>query len=124
MKKILLVEDEHAIRRALSIVFQREGFTVLEAKNGEEGVEIALREHPDIVVLDLVMPKMDGLTMVKKIRKDTWGKTLPAIIFSNLSRNEKISDAKDLNITDYLPKTDYGLQDVLDRVRLRLNLPS
>lgn len=119
-RTILLVEDEHAIRRALSIIFQREGFFVLEAKNGEEGLEVALEEHPDIVILDLVMPKMDGLTMVKKIRKDPWGKTLPMIIYSNLSRNEKISEAQELGITDFLSKTDFGLRDVLERVQQHL----
>jgi DNA-binding response OmpR family regulator len=120
MPTILLVEDENAIRRALSIVFQREQFRVLEAKNGEEGLELALAEHPDIIVLDLVMPKMDGLTMIRKIRKDSWGKDVPAIIYSNLSRNEKVNEARELGITDYLPKTDVGLRDVLERVREHL----
>lgn len=119
-RKVLLVEDEHAIRRALLIAFQREGFLVLEAKNGEEGLEMALAEHPDVVILDLVMPKMDGMAMVKKIRKDSWGKAVPMIIYSNLSRNEKISEAKELGITDFLSKTDFGLRDVLERVQQRL----
>lgn len=123
-KKILLVEDEHAIRRALSIVFEREQFQVFEAKNGEEGLETALQEHPDIIVLDLVMPKMDGLTMVKKIRKDAWGKTVPMIIYSNLSRNEKISEARELGVTEFLSKTDFGLRDVLERVQLLLQAHS
>lgn len=119
-QKVLVVEDEHAIRRALSIVFQREGFEVLEAKNGEEGLDIALRGRPHIIILDLVMPKMDGLTMVRKIRKDPWGKTVPIIIYSNLSRNEKIAEARELGITDFLSKTDFGLRDVLERVQQHL----
>lgn len=71
-KKILVVEDEKNLREAISDVLRAENFITLEAKNGKEGIKIALKERPDLILLDLLMPEMDGMTAFEKIRKDTW----------------------------------------------------
>ncbi len=72
-KKILVVEDDVPELNALRDKFTREGFSILTAKNGEEGLAIALREHPDLILLDIIMPVMDGITMLVKLREDSWG---------------------------------------------------
>ena len=88
-KKILVVEDEISLRKALADKFRREGFAVLEAKDGEEGLAVALKEQPHIILLDIVLPKMDGMTMLKKLRQENaWGKSVPVILLTNLSADD------------------------------------
>jgi len=119
-KKILIVEDEEPILRALVDKFTREGFETLEARNGEEGLEIALREHPDLILLDIIMPKMDGMTMLHKLREDTWGEQVPVIILTNLSEAEKMKEAMEAGVFDFLVKTNWRLEDVVKKVREKL----
>lgn len=122
-KKILIieeVEDEKSLRDVLHDKFVKEGFGVLEAKDGEEGLAIALREHPDLILLDIVMPKMDGLTMMKKLREENeWGKHVPIIILTNLSADkEKINQAiADNEPAYYLVKSNYTISDLVEKIR-------
>ena len=120
-KKILIVEDETSLRNALSDKLRLEGFIVLEAKNGEEGLDVALRDHPDLILLDIIMPKMDGLTMLKKLREDVWGKNTKVILLTNLSDNEKVSEALLQGSYDYLVKSDWKIGDVVAKIRARLS---
>ena len=81
-KKILIVEDETPLRNAVSDILTFEGFGVLQAKNGQEGLDIALAEHPDLIVLDIMMPVMDGMASLRKIREDeSWGKNAHIVFF-------------------------------------------
>ncbi|MDO8557836.1 MAG: response regulator [bacterium] len=116
-KTILIVEDDRSQLQALVDKLTQEGFATLEAKNGEEGLETALREHPDLILLDIVMPVMDGMTMLKKLREDTWGKDALVIILSNLSDPEKISQAVTQGTYGYLIKTDWKIEDVVAKVK-------
>jgi len=120
-KKILVVEDEMSLRNALRDKLGLEGFIVLEAKNGEEGLDVALRDHPDLILLDIIMPKMDGLTMLKKLREDVWGKNTKVILLTNLNDNEKVSEALLQGSYDYLVKSDWKIEDVVAKVRARLS---
>ena len=119
-KIILIVEDERPLREALRDKLTREGFSTLEAKNGEEGLDVALREHPELILLDIVMPVMDGMTMLKQLRENAWGKNVKIIILTNLSDIEKIADSVKNEVYDYLVKTDWKLEDVVTKVRERL----
>lgn len=119
-KKILIVEDEASLRGALRDKLSLEGFTALEAKNGEEGLAVALRERPDLILLDIVMPKMDGMTMLKKLRAENeWGKSAPVIILTNLtSDNEQRNrDITETEPSYYFVKTDWTLEDILTKIR-------
>ena len=120
IKKILIVEDETSLRNALCEKLTREGFAILEAKNGEEGLEVALREHPDLILLDIIMPVMDGMTMLKKLREDAWGKNAKVIILTNLSDNDKMAEAITQGTFDCLIKSDRTLEDVVKKVKERL----
>ncbi len=77
-KTILVVEDEKILRDAVTDILRLKNFLSLEARNGKEGVELALREHPDLILLDLIMPAMDGMAAFKKIRQDAWGRRAPS----------------------------------------------
>ena len=121
--RILIVEDEVKQLEALMNKFSREDFVVLEAKNGKVGLEIALREHPDLILLDVIMPVMDGMTMLKKLREDKWGKHIPVIILTNLTSAD---DARNRDVTElepacYLVKSDWKLEDVVKKVKERLS---
>lgn len=117
-KKILIVEDEMPLRDALRDKLAREGFAALEAKNGEEGLEIALRDHPDLILLDIIMPRMDGMTMLKELRKDIiWGAKAKVIILTNLSEIVKVSEAIAQESFNYLVKSDWKIEDVVIKVK-------
>ncbi|MDD4996048.1 MAG: response regulator [Patescibacteria group bacterium] len=121
-KKILIVEDEISLRQALFDKFTRENFQALEAKNGEEGLEVALKERPDIILLDIIMPKVDGLTMLKSLRRDEWGKDVPVIILTNLNDAENVFHAVENNVYDFLVKSDWRLNELVERVKNKLQI--
>lgn len=119
-KKILIVEDDHALRAALRDKLARERFSVLEAKDGEEGLKVALDEQPDLILSDIVMPKMDGLTMISRLREDAWGKTAHVIMLTNLSDGESVSASLENAAFDYLVKSDWKLEDIVEKIRNQL----
>ncbi len=119
-KKILVVEDDEHLRRALVEKLAREGFSVCEAENGAEGIEVALRERPDLILLDIVMPKVDGLTMLSHLRKDAWGKSAKVIMLTNLSDEESVMKSLNEAAFDYLVKADWKLEDIVRKIRERL----
>ena len=123
---ILIVEDDLPALSALVEKFSHEGFSVLEAKNGEEGLESALKNHPDMILLDIVMPRMDGMTMLKKLREDgEWSKHVPVIILTNLTSADegRTRDITELEPAYYLVKSDWKIEDVVAKVRERLETP-
>ncbi len=125
-KTILVVEDDQSLLVALTDKFTREKFSVLQAKNGKEGLVVALKERPDLILLDIVMPVMDGMTMLKKLREaNEWGKTVPVILLTNLTSDdeERMRDITELTPTYYLIKTDWKIEDVVEKVRERLKTP-
>ncbi len=125
-KTILIVEDEAPQRKTLAEQFSDEGFLVLKAQNGQEGLEIALREQPDIILLDIVMPIMDGITVMKKLReKNTWGKNVPIILLTNLNSDDE-TRMKAITRDEpayYLEKSKWTLSDVVEKVKERLARP-
>ena len=124
-KKILIVEDEAPLRNGVSDILTFEGFTVFQAKNGQEGLDIALREHPDLTLLDLMMPIMDGLTMLEKLRQDqTWGTQAAVILLTNINDPEKVAQATEAGSYDFLVKSDWNIEDVVRKIKGRLGIPS
>jgi len=119
-KKVLIVEDELALKKALSKKFTKEKFEVMTASNGKTGLASAFKDHPDIILLDLIMPVMDGLTMLKELRKDKWGHEVIVIILTNLSEAEKTAEALEQGVHDYLIKTDWSLEDISKKVKEKL----
>ena len=118
-KKILIVEDERPLREALRDILTRSGFLVLEAADGEKGLALALAEHPDITLLDLVMPKMNGTEMLTRLRADDWGKDAAVIVLTNLSADsgELVRNVVSGAPLFFLVKSDWDIHDVVDKVR-------
>lgn len=119
-KKILIVEDERAVMEALEDKLRREGFFTLTAKDGEEGLKIAIQEKPNLILLDIIMPKMNGVNMLKNLRENVWGKTVPVLLLTNDSNPEHMSETLKANASDYLIKSDWEIDDVLKKVKQTL----
>jgi len=117
-KKILIVEDEEALLSALQEKFTSEGFSVVTALDGEDGLNAAEKEKPDLILLDIVMPKIDGIAMAKKLKEA--GSSIPIIFLTNLDDVKHISDAIEVSKSDYLVKSNWNLNDIVEKVKKRL----
>lgn len=121
-KTILIVEDEKNVRDGLVYALQRKKFSTLQAQNGKDGVELALEKHPDLILLDLLMPQMDGTTALKKIREDAWGAHVPVIVLTNVSMDEErlVEDMVAYKPLYYLIKIDWTFSAVAEKVKEEL----
>ena len=122
-KKILVVEDDAPMLRALVDKLRLEGFTALEAREGRAGLNIALEEKPDLILLDILMPIMDGLAMLKELRNaSTYGKTVPVILLTNLSadKEEIMRTVAETEPSYYLVKPNFTLSQIVAKVREQL----
>ena len=115
-KKILIVEDEVPTALALGDKLAHEGYTVIKAYNGKEGLAMALAEHPDLILADLRMPEMSGLELIAELRKDSWGANVKVIILTNVSDVESIDEAMRHNTFHYIVKGDTTMQNVLEKI--------
>ena len=116
-KKVLVVEDDRVLRRVIVDNLKAEGFTVVEAEDGVAGLASAVAEHPDLILLDVVMPKMDGIAMLEKLREDHWGKDAQVIMLTNLSDADKVSFAAEKGVKDYLVKADWDITSIIQKVK-------
>jgi two-component system alkaline phosphatase synthesis response regulator PhoP len=118
-KKILIVEDDVPLLMSLKDQFTGEGFTVLTATDGQQGLDVVQKENPDLVLIDILLPKMDGIEMAKEIHKLGLGTLM--MFLTNLNDPEHISEAIAIDITDYLVKSDWHINDVVARVKQKLS---
>ncbi len=116
--KLLVVEDETSLREAIVDKFSKENFEVIEARDGEEALAQATEKTPDVILLDIVLPKKDGMTFLKELRAmNAWGKSVPVILLTNLSADDEITRAVAENEPSYyLIKSDWTLDDVMKKV--------
>lgn len=105
------------LRRPMAIKLESEGFTVLEGQNGKTGLDIALAAHPDLILLDILMPEMDGIEVLKKLRGDVWGKTAKVVVLTHLNNMEKIAEAAEYGAKEYIVKSDIKLDDLTEKVK-------
>ena len=116
-KKVLIVEDEIDIVSIYQVALDGAEFDILFAKNGKTGLETATKEKPDLIILDLLMPEMNGFTFLEKLRADENLKDTPVIVASNLGQSEDMDKAKQFGIKDYLTKDRFSPKDILDKIR-------
>lgn len=118
MKKILIIEDELAYAKLLKDQLTEIGYTVIEATNGKKGLEKAKNEHPDLILLDIRMPVMDGMVMLNLLRKEESGKKIKVIMLTNLEPDDKILGGvmKD-EPSYYFIKSDINLEDLLGKIK-------
>ena len=121
-KTILIVEDEQPLLQDLLTKFTKAGFQTLSAEDGETALTMALAEHPDLILLDIILPKLDGLAMLKKLRADKWGKKAAVIILTKLSDDQLIAEAMESGVYDFLVKSSWEIDDLIRRVRENLGL--
>ena len=116
--KILLVEDDSMIVRMYQRKLEAEGFKVALAFNGEEGLAALKKETPDLVLLDIMMPKMNGIEMLKAVKADPALKSVPVVILTNLGdRPEDVQKCKELGALDYWVKANISLKEITERIR-------
>lgn len=116
MKKILFIEDESALQRAAGAVLEEKGYTVLSALDGELGLRTAKKELPDLILLDLILPKKDGFEVLKELKGDPAMQNIPVIILSNLAESADVERALALGARTYLVKTNYRLEEVVEKI--------
>ena len=122
--KILVVEDEEVMLNVLIDNLTQAGFGHLfQARNGQEALIIALKEQPDLILLDIIMPTMDGITMLKKLREDPRGKKAKVILLTNLTADDAITKSVIVNEPSYyLVKANYSMDDVIEKVKKTLSI--
>ena len=117
MKKILIVEDELAYLNLLTRELTEKGYKVFEATNGEKGLKLAKKHKPDIILLDIRMPVMDGMTMLNILRKNEYGKTAKVIMLTNLEPDDKIiGGVVDDQPAYYFVKSDIHFNDLFEKI--------
>ena len=114
---VLIIEDEQTIHKMLVEKFILEGFDVLSAIDGVEGLSLALSKHPDIILLDMIMPRMDGIEVLKELRKDPWGKNVPVLVLSNVDDQSYLIKTSKFNVAGYLVKINTTPSEIFARVQ-------
>ena len=122
MEKILIIEDEEILLELIQRRLTQEGYQVDVARDGQEGLEKLKENKPDIVLLDIIMPRMGGFEVMEEIKKDKDLKGIPIIIISNSGQPVELSRAKELGVSDWLIKTDFDPVEVVAKVKKQLDL--
>jgi len=123
-RKILISEDEPPMRDAVADMLTQHHFSVITADNGKDGLSLALRDHPDVILLDIFMPKMDGLSMLEALRNDGWGQNVPVIILTNLNpdSDQTIKTILEHKPAFYLIKSNVTLEAIVAKIKEVLNI--
>ena len=121
MKKILIVEDEKILAEMYRDKFTQEGFEVFLAFDSKEGLEMTKKERPDLIILDILLPKENGITFLKWLRKEPEISSLPVVAFSNFDDQKTKIEAANLGVKDYLIKTDYTPREIVAKIKQLLN---
>ena len=122
MTKIAIIEDDQTISQMYRMKFEANGYEVALADNGKRGVSLVEDFQPDIILLDLQMPEMNGAEALEEIRKHDWGKNIPVIILTNMGEEESPKELKKLGIESYIVKADLTPSQVVERVKSTLQL--
>ncbi|MEF8847165.1 MAG: response regulator [Candidatus Paceibacterota bacterium] len=120
MSTILFVEDERNLQKTFRDLLENEGYEVISALNGEEGFKKAKEENPDLILLDLILPKLHGFKVLKKLKAKEEIKDIPVIILTNLEGTDDVQKALEMGVTTYLVKSDYKLDEVLNKIEKSL----
>ena len=120
MKKILFIEDESALQKTFGEILRIEGYEMVSALDGETGLKLAQTEKPDLIILDLVLPKLHGFEVLQKVKADEKIKGIPVIVLTNLETMADVEKAIELGAMTYLVKANYSLEEVINKVKKAL----
>jgi CheY-like chemotaxis protein len=115
-RRVLLAEDSRFLRKAAGAMLRRQGFTVLTAEDGEETLRLARAEIPDLILLDLIMPKMQGFEVLKALKSDPQTSPIPVVILSNLGQESDSKTAREMGALDYWVKANLELEELVRRI--------
>lgn len=121
-KKILVIEDETTLQNTMSEYLRDENFEVVSALDGEQGTTLAKLEIPDLILLDIILPKKDGYKVLEEIKADKKTRNIPVILLTNLESMNDIQKAFEKGATTYLIKSDYKLEDVVKKIKETLKI--
>jgi DNA-binding response OmpR family regulator len=116
-KTILFIEDESALQKTFGEILGQEGYKVTSALDGEIGLKLAKKEGPDLILLDLILPKVRGFDVLKKLKEEEETKKIPVIVLTNLEGIGDVEKALELGATTYLVKANYSLEEVVDKIK-------
>lgn len=116
-KKIAIVEDDLAISQMYRLKFEAEGYEVAVAENGQVGLEVIEDFRPDVVLLDMMMPQMNGDEVLKNVRGQEWGQEMPVLILTNMGKEEASKSLSGLNVHSYIVKAEMTPKQVAERVK-------
>lgn len=116
-KKILIVEDDVLLSDTLTMALKDEGYDVFQAYDGAQGLSLAEKHMPDLILCDINMPTMDGITMLRAIRETAWGKNLNFIMLTNFSDEEKVFEVLKNHVFTYLVKSDWELDKIIEKIK-------
>ena len=116
-KKILLIEDEAMLLEMYTLKFSEGGFKVIQAKDGESGLELAKKEKPTLILLDIIMPKLDGFAVLKRLKENEITKDIPIILLTNLGQDEDIKKGLALGAVDYFIKANHTPTQIVEKVK-------
>jgi DNA-binding response OmpR family regulator len=121
-KSILIIDDDEALRVAMVSAVEKAGYAVVQAANGQDGIAVALAERPDLIVLDILMPKMDGRETLREIRSREETSDIPVILLTSVSDLSYVAETTTYENVDYLVKTDVSLADIVAKITDRVNV--
>lgn len=121
MKKILFIEDEEALQNSMKEMLEQNGYAVLKALDGEAGVKTARQELPQLILLDLILPKKNGFEVLSELKQDPATKNIPVVVLTNLEGSAEVEKALSLGATTYLVKANYKLEELLGKIEAVLN---
>jgi len=116
-KTILFIEDESALQKTFGDILGKESYDMISALDGETGLKLAKSKNPDLILLDLVLPKVHGFEVLKELKSDPGTKDIPIIVLTNLEAIEDVNKAIELGAKTYLVKTQYNLEEVVEKVK-------
>jgi len=116
MKKILFIEDERALQKTFTKMLEKEGYKVISALDGKKGVKTAKEKKPDLILLDLILPKLHGFDVLKELRKIGETKETPVIVLTNLEGLKDVEKALELGAKTYLVKANYSLDEIASKI--------
>ena len=120
-KKVLIVDDEVAFLKALAGELEFQGVKVITATDGRSGLDLALKEHPSLIFLDIIMPVMDGIEVLKELRKNDWGKTAIVILLTQIDDLNRVAEAMENGVFKYFIKADQSIPEIIEQTKKYLS---
>lgn len=115
--KILLIEDDPFLLSMYTTKFELENFKVITAEDGQKGLRLAIEESPDIILLDILLPKMNGFEVLKELKSDNNVNNIPVILLTNLSQRDEVEQGLNLGADDYLIKAHFMPSEVVEKIK-------